>query len=152
LMAAWVPTPARIHSRTETDLGPCPIIVPAFIMRIVKTVDRRTGIEVLDHDQCLSLLSTEDVGRLAVISAGVPIILPINYVLDGDTIVFRTAAGTKFEEGQRHRVSFEVDRFDRDEHSGWSIVVTGRVEEVTDRSRDFGRLQQLDLDPWSDHE
>jgi Pyridoxamine 5'-phosphate oxidase len=45
---------------------------------------------VLDRDQCLRLLADEVIGRLAVIAGNTPAIFPVNYALDGDTIVFRT--------------------------------------------------------------
>ena len=54
----------------------------------MRQVDARTGIQVMDRDECLALLTGEHVGRLAVIHGGSPMIYPVNYVLDGDDIVF----------------------------------------------------------------
>ena len=56
-------------------------------------------LRVLDRDQCLRLLAEDEIGRLAVIAGNTPAIFPVNYALDGDTIVFRTDPGTKLARG-----------------------------------------------------
>ena len=105
--------------------------------------------ERLDLDACLALLAGDVVGRLAVIDGGRPAIFPVNYLLDGDDIVFRTNPGTKFDAGQRGPVCFEIDMFDRVSRAGWSVVVTGRLEEVTPYDTPaWRRISQLPLDPW----
>jgi nitroimidazol reductase NimA-like FMN-containing flavoprotein (pyridoxamine 5'-phosphate oxidase superfamily) len=80
-------------------------------------------------------------------------IFPVNYVLDEKAIVFRTAAGTKLDAGPRSRACFEVDCFDRDRRSGWSVVASGRLEEVTHYdSAMFERVRRLPIEPWADGE
>lgn len=117
---------------------------------MMKTIDARTGIEMLDEDECLRLLAAEEVGRLAVIHATSPVIFPVNYVLEDRSIVFRTGTGTKLDHGQRSRVCFEVDAFDRPTRSGWSVVVTGRLEEITPfDSRALAEARTLPIDPWA---
>ncbi len=59
------------------------------------TVDRRTGLEVLERHECLRLLASQPVGRVAVVVDAWPMIFPVNYALDGDSIVFRTDEGSK---------------------------------------------------------
>jgi nitroimidazol reductase NimA-like FMN-containing flavoprotein (pyridoxamine 5'-phosphate oxidase superfamily) len=110
-----------------------------------------TGIEIIDRDECLSLLQAEEVGRLAVLDGGRPLIVPVNYVLDGEDVVFRTAPGTKLDQGPRSPVCFEIDGFDRPHHAGWSVVVSGRLDEVThyDAKR-FARASHLPVHPWAD--
>jgi nitroimidazol reductase NimA-like FMN-containing flavoprotein (pyridoxamine 5'-phosphate oxidase superfamily) len=62
-----------------------------------------------------------------------PVIIPVNYLLDEDTVVFRTDAGSKLHAAIRGApVAFEVDGVDQDRQVGWSVVVRGRAEEVTD--------------------
>jgi Pyridoxamine 5'-phosphate oxidase len=73
------------------------------------------AIHVLDRDQCLRLMAEAEIGRLAVNAGNTPAIFPVNYALDGGTIVFRTDPGTKLTHGPRARASFEVDRLD---HAG----------------------------------
>jgi nitroimidazol reductase NimA-like FMN-containing flavoprotein (pyridoxamine 5'-phosphate oxidase superfamily) len=116
----------------------------------VKTTDPRTGMQRLDREECLVLLADEEVGRVAVIDGGVPMIFPVNYRLDGESIVFRTAEGTKLDQGPRALASFEVDCFDRTARAGWSVVVVGRLEEVTRYdSRTLARIEELRVDPWA---
>lgn len=118
----------------------------------MRLVDGRTGIEVLDRDTCLRLLARERVGRIAVVSGGMPVCLPVNYVLDADRIVLRTAAGTKLDSAIRGAaVAFEVDEFDAAVQSGWSVMVSGRAEEIIDAA-EMARLEELPLRPWSPHE
>lgn len=108
----------------------------------------RNGLEVLSRAACLELLGSRSLGRISVSNRGLPSILPVNYVLDGDDVVFRTGAGMKlYAAARRALVAFEVDEFDAQARSGWSVVVTGVAQEVTDvEERD--RLASLPLDPW----
>lgn len=113
-------------------------------------VDPRTGIEILDRDACLALLAADVIGRLGVVAHGAPRILPVNYVLDDDSVVFRTAPGTKLDVAPRAPACFEIDRFDREHRTGWSVLVLGRLEEVTAyQHRDWVHLHTLDVDPWA---
>jgi nitroimidazol reductase NimA-like FMN-containing flavoprotein (pyridoxamine 5'-phosphate oxidase superfamily) len=85
----------------------------------------------MDRDECLRLLAGDEIGRLAVVVGNTAIVLPVNYALDGETVVFRTDPGSKLDHGPRARASFEVDSFDRARRTGWSVLATGRLEEVT---------------------
>jgi nitroimidazol reductase NimA-like FMN-containing flavoprotein (pyridoxamine 5'-phosphate oxidase superfamily) len=116
----------------------------------VRLVDDHSGIEVIPRDECLRLLGDEVVGRVGFVAGGAPEVLPVNYVLDGDSVVFRTAAGTKLDGVMRSPVVFEVDRVDRDRRSGWSVVVHGVAHEVTtlDQPALRERLAGLPLEPW----
>jgi nitroimidazol reductase NimA-like FMN-containing flavoprotein (pyridoxamine 5'-phosphate oxidase superfamily) len=105
----------------------------------------RNGLEVLDRPTCLRLLDGTRLGRLGITSGALPTILPINFRLVEERIVFRTGVGTKLEAATSNAiVAFEVDDLDPLSHTGWSVVVTGLAHEVTDpeeRERlDAGRL------------
>jgi nitroimidazol reductase NimA-like FMN-containing flavoprotein (pyridoxamine 5'-phosphate oxidase superfamily) len=115
----------------------------------MRTVSQHSGIEVLGSDECKGLLAQDVIGRVAVVSGGTPTILPVNYALDGDDIVMRTLPGSRLDLGQGH-AAFEVDSFDRASRSGWSVLVTGHLEEVTwYQAKDMTRLQALPLVPWA---
>jgi nitroimidazol reductase NimA-like FMN-containing flavoprotein (pyridoxamine 5'-phosphate oxidase superfamily) len=117
----------------------------------VRYVDARTGIEMLEREECLALLAQDVIGRLAVLSGVGPVIFPVNYALDGDAIVFRTAPGTKLDAGPRAPASFEIDSFDRETKSGWSVVVVGRLEEATPfDAAVLERVQSLPVEPWAE--
>jgi nitroimidazol reductase NimA-like FMN-containing flavoprotein (pyridoxamine 5'-phosphate oxidase superfamily) len=110
-----------------------------------------TKIQSLDRDRCLDLLRADEVGRLAVIADGGPLILPVNYRMDGDAVVFRTDPGLKLDQGVRAHGCFEIDHFDRAERSGWSVIVAGRLDEVTQyEHRAWTRLHGLQVDPWAE--
>jgi nitroimidazol reductase NimA-like FMN-containing flavoprotein (pyridoxamine 5'-phosphate oxidase superfamily) len=111
-------------------------------------VDRRTGIEIIDRSECLRLLAADDFGRIGVLDGGHPLILPVNYAMDGDVVVFRTGEGTKLD-AIRGPACFEIDGHDGEAHTGWSVVVRGRLEEVTQHQQDlYERLKDL-ASPWS---
>ena len=115
----------------------------------MRTVSRHSGIEVIDADECLQLLAEEEIGRLAVVIGATPMILPVNYALDGEAIVFRTMPGSRLDVGQGH-AAFEVDCFDRDRKAGWSVLVTGHLEHVSwYHAKEMERVQQLPVTPWA---
>jgi nitroimidazol reductase NimA-like FMN-containing flavoprotein (pyridoxamine 5'-phosphate oxidase superfamily)/CBS domain-containing protein len=111
-------------------------------------VDDRTGLEIIPLAECLTLLGTHSVGRLGVVVAGRPGVFPVNYVLDGRDIVFRTPDGTKLWGARGHPVAFEIDSTDVAARTGWSVVVSGYAEEITTRS-EIERLRTLGLRPWT---
>lgn len=115
----------------------------------MQLIDERSGLERLTRDECVALLGTQQVGRLAVVSAARPLIFPVNYAMDGESVVFRTAPGTKFDAAVREMaVAFEIDEFDAEHHEGWSVLVTGRAEEVVSEAH-RARLANLPLRPWA---
>jgi uncharacterized protein len=111
--------------------------------------NQRPQLQVIDRDECLRLLADDEIGRLAVVAGNTAVVLPVNYALDGETVVFRTDPDTKLDHGPRARASFEVDSFDREQHTGWSVVATGRLEEVTlYDAATYDRVRRLAVDPW----
>lgn len=110
----------------------------------------RSAIEHIEHDACLELLRGDEIGRLAIVDGPRPMIFPVNYVLDGEDIVIRTAPGTKIDHGTRSTACFEIDDFDRPHRAGWSVVVTGRLEELTMYDGPhFARASELPVHPWA---
>jgi nitroimidazol reductase NimA-like FMN-containing flavoprotein (pyridoxamine 5'-phosphate oxidase superfamily) len=117
----------------------------------MQLTDARTGIEVIGRDECVELLQHDVNGRLALAVHGAPSVVPVNYAMDGDVVVFRTAPGTKLAAAGRAPACFEIDGFDREQRTGWSVVVTGRLEEVTEaQTALLHRLQALGVSPWAD--
>jgi nitroimidazol reductase NimA-like FMN-containing flavoprotein (pyridoxamine 5'-phosphate oxidase superfamily) len=116
----------------------------------MRSVDAHSGIEVLHRDECLRLLEQDVIGRLAVVVGGAPTIFPVNYRVDGESIVFRSDPGTKVDIGPRARACFEIDHFDRERRTGWSVVVSGRLDEVTPYDgAALDRVRDLPIDPWA---
>jgi uncharacterized protein len=110
-------------------------------------IEARTGLEELDRDECLRLIARSPIGRLAVVLAGQPLVFPVNFTLDGDAVVLRTERGTKLHGARNGPVAFECDGVDGRYHTGWSVLVLGRAEEVTSRA-ETARLERLPLAPW----
>ena len=82
------------------------------------------GLEILPYDECLRLLGTVPVGRISFLADGEIVVLPVNYVMDGQDPVFCTARGSKLSaaEGQ-DVVAFEADEYDVTTKSGWSVQI-----------------------------
>lgn len=110
--------------------------------------DPQTGAEILEQRECLALLAEEEVGRVGIIEGGSPLILPVNYALDGEAIVFRTGEGSKLDAARGRSACFEIDGGDRARRVGWSVVVRGRLTEVTTFDRPTLDRVQLLADPW----
>jgi nitroimidazol reductase NimA-like FMN-containing flavoprotein (pyridoxamine 5'-phosphate oxidase superfamily) len=89
------------------------------------------AVERLSADQCLELLSSHDLGRIALVIGDQPEIFPVNYAVDRSIVVFRVAPGTKPSLTTKGRIAFEVDELDSRAGIAWSVVVKGRVRDVT---------------------
>jgi nitroimidazol reductase NimA-like FMN-containing flavoprotein (pyridoxamine 5'-phosphate oxidase superfamily) len=108
------------------------------------------GLELLSDEQCWRLLSSGDVGRVAITMHALPAIFPVNYTVIDGTIVFLTSPGSKLAAATRQAVvAFEVDDYERTDRTGWSVLVVGRSEVVHDL--DFtGKVAAAGLEPWAD--
>jgi uncharacterized protein len=87
--------------------------------------------QVLTEEECLALLRSRDLGRIALEADGRIEIFPVNYGMEGAIIVFRTSPGTKLDAVASSPVVFEADSWDADSGVGWSVVARGRAEDVT---------------------
>ena len=110
-------------------------------------IEPRTGLDVLDRQECLRLLGRCDLGRIAVVVNGRPLVFPVNFTLDNDAIVLRTDDGTKLHGARNGHVAFECDGTDRVYHTGWSVLASGEAEEVTNVS-EVAHLERLRLGTW----
>ena len=85
----------------------------------------------MSPEECLELLGTKKVGRVAYCAPDGPEVLPLNYVMEGDAVLFRTSPHSAL--GQRLRLdvaAFQVDEIDDYTESGWSVLVRGMVTAV----------------------
>ena len=80
----------------------------------------------LDRATCLTLMTTQHVGRL-VVEGDDPAVIPVNFRLVDGVITFRTAAGSHADQAVEQPAMFEVDMFDDRTRSGWSVLVRGRL-------------------------
>ena len=100
--------------------------------------------ERMQRPECLQRLAGQAVGRVAVTAQALPAIIPVNYVLDDQSIVFRTDAdGLLAHACDESVVAFEVDDMAADGSGGWSVLVVG-VAHLLDGSQ-AARAAQLDV-------
>lgn len=108
----------------------------------------RNGLEILSVEECVDLLRSHEIGRVSTSLRALPVVLPVTYTVDRETILFRTSVGTKFYAATRNAVvAFEIDDFDRATRTGWSVMVVGEASEITDPD-ELERARQLPLEPW----
>jgi nitroimidazol reductase NimA-like FMN-containing flavoprotein (pyridoxamine 5'-phosphate oxidase superfamily) len=83
----------------------------------------------LSTDECWQLLGAHEVGRLATTAGGVLDIFPIAYVVEDESLVFRTGPGTKLLELTiNENVALEIDHYD--DVAGYSVVVHGHAHQL----------------------
>ena len=99
----------------------------------------------LTRDECLRLLRAFTVGRVAIASAsGSVVVVPVNYVVDGDVIVFRSDPGEKLGRLHERPASFQIDWIDPFHHTGWSVLVRGTAFRAT-----AAEVEHLDIRSWA---
>ena len=99
----------------------------------------------LSPDECWEMLRGEEFGRLAFRIVDEVHITPVNYAVDGETLLFRTAEGTKLlAVVLGSQVALEVDRYD--EESARSVVVRGSARLLPED--EAHRSENVPLRPW----
>jgi nitroimidazol reductase NimA-like FMN-containing flavoprotein (pyridoxamine 5'-phosphate oxidase superfamily) len=105
-------------------------------------------VEELTPHTCMSLLARHSFGRVGLSVDALPVVLPVNYVLDGDRIVLRSGHGTKLSAALRGAVvCFEIDGIDPIGSSGWSVLATGVARELS--GHEAVQAAALPLRSWS---
>ena len=103
------------------------------------------AITELTPEQCWAMLRTEEFGRLAFRLVDEVHIVPINYAVDGDTLLFRTAVGDKLLGVLMGAdVAFEIDHFEGE--SARSVVVRGTVRLLDEE--EGHRAENVPLRSW----
>ncbi|RTL69493.1 MAG: pyridoxamine 5'-phosphate oxidase family protein [Pseudonocardiaceae bacterium] len=102
----------------------------------------------LDRGECLHRLAGVAVGRVVFTEAAMPAAHPVNFLLEGEEILFRTGPGSVlFAAGRGNVLAFQADHIDPAARTGWSVLAVGHAYEVTD----IARLAHLDArlpTPW----
>lgn len=106
-----------------------------------------SGIVVLDRAECVELLGTVPIGRIAFTADALPAVQPVNFVVHDGAVLFSTTEGSKLAAATRHSiVAFEADEFDLQARTGWNVTVVGRAEAVS--AADVPELAALPLRSW----
>jgi nitroimidazol reductase NimA-like FMN-containing flavoprotein (pyridoxamine 5'-phosphate oxidase superfamily) len=87
-----------------------------------------TGFQTMTADECRRLLGVVDIGRVAISAGALPVVLPVQYALQGDQLLLRTPGHHEVSDSiDGQVVGFEADRLDMVRGVGWSVSVTGTV-------------------------
>ena len=112
-------------------------------------IDIVSKMGVIDDDECIELLESTPIGRVAFVVDDEVLALPVNFKWYENSIVFRTLDGQKLAAAANEQnVCFEVDHWDAQSRSGWSVIVQGVAREVTNWAEE-AQLDQIGLVPWA---
>ena len=108
-----------------------------------------SGLEILTPAECLRLLGEVPIGRLVSTDGGLPVVRLVNFVIDGDSVVFASADGDKLRAAERGDVvAFEADAVDLDRHLGWTVTSVGHLSVVpSDEADQLAR--EIPLRSWA---
>ncbi|WP_030230896.1 MULTISPECIES: DUF1918 domain-containing protein [unclassified Streptomyces] len=100
--------------------------------------------------ECRTLLSTHGVGRIAITASdGRPAVVPVNYEVVDEAIVFRTAPDSVPAASVGTDVAFEVDHVDEALSRGWSVLAVGPASVVTDPDAIRALSRGAHTTPWA---
>jgi len=104
----------------------------------------------LSYGKCRELLAAGVFGRVGVCTPQKPLILPVNYAVVGEAIIFRTTPhGAVANRDWDSPIAFEVDHVDYADHKGWSVLATGRAERIEDPD-EIARIKRTwEPQPWA---
>lgn len=113
--------------------------------------DERTGLEVVTLAECVRYLESQEVARLAFVVDDRVHLYPVNYVWDGEAVVFRSEVDSTVARAIGTEVVIEVDHLESRERDGWSVVARGELVSVDpDETPELAaRLRRLALYPWA---
>jgi nitroimidazol reductase NimA-like FMN-containing flavoprotein (pyridoxamine 5'-phosphate oxidase superfamily) len=107
------------------------------------------GFIELDREECFELLSAKSVGRIAYPCDTGARILPVNYVLADDSLIFRTVPDGEISRHALNSIcAFEIDETDEFFEAGWSVVAVGRLQLATEEDSTRMRYRKLP-EPWA---
>lgn len=104
----------------------------------------------LSEHECRAHLVDRQVGRAAVVAPDGPHIIPVNYAVVDEAIVFRTSPFSLLATyGRDAVIAFEIDHFDEVSRQGWSVLARGRTDAVLD-SRQIDHIRRIwEPTPWA---
>lgn len=112
-------------------------------------LEGRTMLELLSEAECWRRLAGAPIGRVAVLVDGAPEIYPVNFAVDGRSVVFRTDPGSKLRGLERApTVAFQVDGIDPASKVGWSVLLKGEAVPITDPT-EVRHVMGLELELWA---
>jgi uncharacterized protein len=99
----------------------------------------------MSTEECWEMLRANEFGRLAFHLGDEVHLAPINYAVEHDTLLFRTAEGSKLLAVEMNAdVAFEIDEFD--EKHARSVIVRGTARHLDEHEEH--RAENVPLRPW----
>ena len=151
--AAPAPTGATL-TRLAAALGVPPSSLSGAGLNLApghpRSAAQHPVLETLTTQQCREHLAGGGVGRFLFVEAGRgPVAIPLNYLMDGDDVVFRTGGQTSITGGvSQQQVSFDVDHIDDTLSEGWSVLLSGTARIITDPA-ELQHATALGIEPWA---
>lgn len=91
------------------------------------------GPQALSRGECLDLLRTPGLGRIAYSQRALPAIVTVGYAVLDESVVLRLDAEAPELPSLRNAVvAFQTDKTDQETRTGWSVTCVGRARPVTD--------------------
>jgi hypothetical protein len=113
------------------------------------TPDGDRQLVVLSRAECLTLLGSVLLGRIAFTEGALPAVQPVSFALGDGELFIPTHQGSKVAVASRKAVvAFEVDDFDARSRTGWNVTVVGASRVVSDPA-EVDRLDALGVRPWT---
>ena len=113
-------------------------------------MDHAGTVEVLGRDECLTRMASQRLGRFGVVVDGTPLVLPMQFAMDGETVVVQTNQGAKVFHAPLTSVTFEVDHVDWEKGVGWSVLVQGYGEDISSAIDERSEtLRSLSIRSWA---
>ncbi len=111
----------------------------------------KSEMDVLSSSECYQMLGARHIGRLGVVAELYPLIIPVNYALDRDVVVIRTAPGSTVARAEHANVTFQVDEMNFTNASGWSVLLRGQAESLTAEHSEelIERTRATGVEPWA---
>lgn len=112
------------------------------------------GRQRIEPDEALRLLASVSYGRVVFTDNALPAIRPVNHLVDDGRVIIRTRLVTALSAAVRAGnaatvVAYEADDLDPLRRAGWSVIVVGLAQTVTDPDQ-IARYENL-LQPWVNH-
>jgi len=106
------------------------------------------SLEALSTRECVELLAGSPVARVIFTDHALPAVLPLTIAVLNGAVCFRTTPDSRLAAlADGGVLTVQADAVDVPSRTGWSVVVTGLAEIVTDRAQ--RAAVEAVVDPWA---
>ncbi|MDX2648273.1 pyridoxamine 5'-phosphate oxidase family protein [Streptomyces sp. PA03-1a] len=114
----------------------------------------RPVLQRLSEQECWERLGTHGIGRVAHAPEPdtgdePPVLVPVNFLVDGRTVVYRTDPAGAAAVASGTKLAFETDHVDETSRVGWSVLVAGIADRITDAAVVESLARRPGAEPWA---